>query len=253
MHLSGAAQLWYYRLELSAGTPSWRCFSQLVQQRFGPPITDEPVGELMLLRRTGTVEDYTDKFLALACRDADLSEAQLIQMFTAGLVNLLKTDVALHRPQSLDDAIMFARASEQRLHIAPADQYQGRGTRYIQQSTASSQALKTAQAHTLPASASSAAPGSGKTTTLSSTLPRRRLSPGETAQRRAEGLCYNCDEKCILGHRCKKLFIIEVVGFEDDDEEVDEEIECSALSGALDALGISLHAITGVRAKGTRR
>jgi hypothetical protein len=81
-------------------------------------------------------------------------------------------------------------------------------------------------------------------------LPRRRLSPGETAQRRAEGLCYNCDEKCILGHRCKKLFIIEVVGFEDDDEEVDEEIECSALSGALDALGISLHAITGVRAKG---
>jgi hypothetical protein len=110
-------------------------------------MTDEPVGELIILRRTGTVEDYTDKFLALACRDADLLEAQLIQMFTAWLVNPLKTDVALRRPQSLDDAIMFARAYEQRLHIAPADQYQGRSTRYIQQSTASSQTLKTAQAH----------------------------------------------------------------------------------------------------------
>jgi hypothetical protein len=41
-------------------------------------MTDNPVGELMLLRRTASVEDYTDKFLALACRDADLTEQQFI-------------------------------------------------------------------------------------------------------------------------------------------------------------------------------
>jgi hypothetical protein len=86
-----------------------------VQQRFGPPITDSPIGELMLLRRTGTVDDYTDQFLALACRDADLSEQQLIQIYTTGLVNPLKTDIALRRPASLDEAIMLARAYEQRL------------------------------------------------------------------------------------------------------------------------------------------
>jgi hypothetical protein len=45
-----------------------------VQQRFGPPMTDSPIGEIMLLRRVGSVEDYTDKFLTLAFRDADLSE-----------------------------------------------------------------------------------------------------------------------------------------------------------------------------------
>ena len=45
-----------------------------MQQRFGPPMTDSPIGEIMLLRRAGSVEDYTDKFLALACRDADLTE-----------------------------------------------------------------------------------------------------------------------------------------------------------------------------------
>jgi hypothetical protein len=103
MHLSGAAQMWFYRLELTTGTPSWR-----LQQRFGPPMTDGPVGEIMLLRCIGTVEEYTDKFLALACRDADLTEPQLVQMYTASLVNPLKTDVALHHPRSLDDAIMFA-------------------------------------------------------------------------------------------------------------------------------------------------
>jgi len=52
-----------------------------------------------------------------------------------------------------------------------------------------------------------------------------------------------------LGHRCKKLFVIEVIGF-DDDKEVDEEIECLALTGAQDQPGISLHAATGVRARG---
>jgi hypothetical protein len=34
-------------------------------------------------------------------------------MYTAGLVNPLKTDVALRRPHTLDDAIMLARAYEQ--------------------------------------------------------------------------------------------------------------------------------------------
>jgi hypothetical protein len=37
-------------------------------------MTDSPVGEIMLLRRVASVEDYTDKFLALACRDTDLTE-----------------------------------------------------------------------------------------------------------------------------------------------------------------------------------
>jgi len=69
------------------------------------------------------------------------------------------------------------------------------------------------------------------------------------AQRRADGLCYNCDEKFILGHRCKKLFVIEVIEFDNDDV-VDEEIECLALTGTHDQLGISLHAATGVRARG---
>lgn len=85
---------------------------------------------------------------------------------------------------------------------------------------------------------------------MASSLPRRHLSPDEMGQRHADGLCYNCDQKFVLGHHCKKLFIIEVVGFNDDEEEVDEPVECATLTGALDAPGISLHAITGIRAQG---
>jgi hypothetical protein len=106
MHLTDAAQLWYARLKLTAGTPSWRRFVQLVHQRFGPPLTESPLGELVLLRRVGTVQEYTDQFLALACRDADLSDHQLVQIYTADLSNPLKTDVTLRRPATLDDAII---------------------------------------------------------------------------------------------------------------------------------------------------
>jgi hypothetical protein len=73
---------------------------------------------------------------------------------------------------------------------------------------------------------------------------------GPTARGRA--LLQLRHEKFVLSHRCKKLFIIEVVGFQEEDEEVDEEIECAALTGALDAPTISLHAVTGVRARGVQ-
>jgi hypothetical protein len=33
---------------------------------------DNPLGELILLHRTGSVDDYTDQFLTLSCRNADL-------------------------------------------------------------------------------------------------------------------------------------------------------------------------------------
>jgi hypothetical protein len=246
MHLTGVAQLWYARLELTSGTPSWCHFAQLVQQRFGPPITDSPIGELMLLRRTGTVDDYTDQFLALACHDADLSEQRLVQIYTTGLVNPLKTDIALRRPASLDEAIMLARAYEQHLQLSATDQVHTKGGRTGQLPSYRNAPSKGAFASTATSSTASAPQGPAKAAALSPALPRRRLSSAEMAQRRADGLCYNCDEKFVVGHRCKRLFTIEV---SDDDAEINEAIECAALN-ACDAPGISLHVVTGLRARG---
>ena len=248
LHLIGSAQLWFYRLELMTGTPSYFYFAQLVQQCFGPPMMDSLVDKIMLLHRDGTVDDYTDKFLALACCNADLTESQLVQMYTAGLVNPLKTDVTLCHPASLDDAIMLARAYEQRLHLSSTDPGPTRGTRSLFQS--SSTHMETAPPASSSATphdtASSATTGSGKTTSLASTLPCRRLSPADMTQRRAEGLCYNCDEKFVAGHQCKKLLVIEIIGFDDSEETA----EAATISAIDDTSGISLHVITGVQAHG---
>jgi hypothetical protein len=211
-------------------------------------MTDSLLGELLLLRRAGTVDDYTDQFLTLTCSDADLSDRQLVQIYTAGLTNPLKTDVALRRPATLDDAIKLARAYEHRMQLESTP---GCGVRSAHLPSPGAATTKVAAPSQAVGSASSAVPGLGKTAPLSSTLLHRRLSQAEMVQRRADRLCYNCDEKFVVGHRCKKLFILEFTE-SDDEEAVDEEIECSALTATYDSLGISLHAITvtGVRARG---
>jgi hypothetical protein len=106
------------------------------------------------------------------CRDADLSDHQLVQIYTAGLVNPLRTDVALRRSATLDDTVMLARAYEQCLQLHQTDPSQGRNMRPSQQSS------PTAAPKAPPGtnSSASAAPGTGKSTVVVSSLPQRRLS-----------------------------------------------------------------------------
>ncbi|KAK5792816.1 hypothetical protein PVK06_033938 [Gossypium arboreum] len=58
----------------------------------------------------------------------------------------------------------------------------------------------------------------------SSTPFIKRLTQIEMAERRAKGLCYNCDESYSMGHKCKRLFWIEVPDVEgkQDDDEIDD-------------------------------
>ena len=70
LHMTDAAQLWYYHLETVSGEPEWRRFKQLLHRRFGPSLTELPLSEMALLRRIGSVEEYTKQFMSLVCRDA---------------------------------------------------------------------------------------------------------------------------------------------------------------------------------------
>jgi hypothetical protein len=79
----------------------------------------------------------------------------------------------------------------------------------------------------------------------------RRLNPSELQDRRNRGLCFNCDEKFVPGHRCKKLFLIEGVYTEED--EWGDEVVAERNGADDDEPVISLHAITGSPTPGTMR
>jgi hypothetical protein len=48
----------------------------LVNTRFGPPLIDSPIDGLTLLHREGSADDFAKHFMALSCRDPDITEVQ---------------------------------------------------------------------------------------------------------------------------------------------------------------------------------
>jgi hypothetical protein len=94
-HLLEDAQLWFHQLELNGGQPDWPHFMQLVNACFGPPLMDNPIGELTQLWRTTTVDEYWNKLVSLSCRDTTLTEPQQVQLLITGLRNPLRTDITL--------------------------------------------------------------------------------------------------------------------------------------------------------------
>ena len=83
--MDGAAQQWHFHLERNQGIPTWQWFVELVNLRFGPPTRSNPLGELIQVRRTGTVAEYQDRFLTFLARCNGVTELQQVAIFTAGL------------------------------------------------------------------------------------------------------------------------------------------------------------------------
>jgi hypothetical protein len=77
-NLEDVAQLWYIQLQENEGTPPWGRFKELLHLRFGPPLRSAPLFELAECRRTGTVEEYANRFQALLPRAGRLDEAQRV-------------------------------------------------------------------------------------------------------------------------------------------------------------------------------
>jgi hypothetical protein len=114
-YMTGDAAQWYALVERNHGTPDWAAFIKLVNQRFGPPLCGNALGELIQLRWDTTTVDYQSRFLTLVNRCTGLTEKQHIDIFTAILRNPLNTNVELEQPATLDDAMALARAYENRL------------------------------------------------------------------------------------------------------------------------------------------
>ena len=218
-HLTDVAALWYGHLEEKIGRPTWADFVARVSQHFGPPTRANPFGELISLRRTGSVAEYTKQFLQLLSRINPIPDDEERNIFTNNLGEPLKTQVELLRPATLEDAMDMAVSYE---HLA-----------MVTTVTAATPTRPGRPTRPVPA-----APGAATGDPSSGGGPVfKKLNAAEMEDRRSKGLCFNCDEKYVSGHRCKRLFYIESA---DDDEEDNG-----------DNLHISLLAITGVRTSDT--
>jgi hypothetical protein len=67
----------------------WMNFAKCINECFGPPTKGNPLGELASLSKTGTVNDYTECFLAHVACAGHLDEIQQVNIYTARLLDLM--------------------------------------------------------------------------------------------------------------------------------------------------------------------
>ncbi|PPS04857.1 hypothetical protein GOBAR_AA15790 [Gossypium barbadense] len=113
-HLLREAQLWFDQIEKEEANLDWERFRECCHIRFGPPMSNNPLGELANLRQTGTVEEYQRQFQSLLARTTDLKPRQQVNLFTAGLVGELRIDIEMQQPGNLGVAMNMARALERK-------------------------------------------------------------------------------------------------------------------------------------------
>lgn len=172
--------------------------------RFGPPIRTNKLGELSKLRQTCTIGDYQRQFEQLSARASSLTSEQEVEIFITGLQEQIAIEVDIHHPKDLT-TMGLARLYERRIGSprqepnCPKKCYNPTNTR----------------------------PSITK-----------QFSRSEMEEQRSRGLCFNCEELFVPGHRCERLFRLEVVEDSDLEEEADKSNS--------DDPGISLHAITGI-------
>jgi hypothetical protein len=240
-HLRGNAQTWYYSLEQDeGGMPSWERFRELCLLRFGPPVRGSRLAELGRLPFLTTVQDYADRFQALACHAPGVTGQQRADLFVGGLPDNIRVDVELQAPTDLQTAIHYARAYERRAHAMQPPQ-PSRGGRQ----TTRPQPPAPAPGRPAPAATASPAP----------TRTFRRLTPAEQLERRRLGLCFNCDEPFTPGHVCPRLFYLETALDGEMDDPAAEPgavpppapSEHATVTGPAAAFVVSLHALAGIR------
>ncbi|KAK5787464.1 hypothetical protein PVK06_042118 [Gossypium arboreum] len=222
-HLLGEAQLWFDQIEEEEANLDWERFRECCHVRFGPPMSNNPLGELANLRQTGTVEEYQRQFQSLLARTTDLKPRQQVNLFTTGLVEELRFDIEMQHPGNLGVAMNMAQALERKQKVS---------SKMLSQTNLNWPASQNTGSNSIIPTTKSFAKGRGQTIEptgnngkIGSSAPFiKRLTRIEMAERRAKGLCYNCDESYSMGHKCKRLFWIEVPDVEgkQDDDEIDD-------------------------------
>ncbi|KAH0744838.1 hypothetical protein KY290_032831 [Solanum tuberosum] len=124
----------------------------------------------------------------------------MVKLFLSGLRQDIKTNVLVHKPTFLDEAILLAQTHEQRLQLE-----RGPMTPAL---TKTQPLLPTPQSRSF-------VPARNNPNALSR-VPVKRLSLTEMQQRREKGLSYYCDEKYTTNHMCKTLSRILLLGDDPD-------------------------------------
>ncbi|KAL6320971.1 hypothetical protein AAG906_010780 [Vitis piasezkii] len=222
-HLEGEANQWWQWLRRSYSEEgkevAWADFEEELWARFGPTKCEDFDEALSRVKQMGSLRDYQREFEKLGNRVQGWTQKALVGTFMGGLKSEIADGIRMFKPKSLKEAISLARMRDDQLTR------QLRFTRPLQPNR----------------------PHDFSTQMKSKPTPTmKRLTWEEMQKRRAQGLCFNCDDKFTAGHKCRgpQLLLLEGNSIPNKEDDIDEEIEETAINEQTEP-EISFHALTG--------
>ena len=213
---------------------SWMNFEDELWDRFWPSECEDFDEALSRDRQTSSLCEYQREFERLGNQVRGRTQRALVGTFMGGLKTDISDGIRMFKPQTLREAISLARMKDDQL---------ARQRRFVRPAP--------------PMRAPLALPPINRATPPAHIVPMRRLSWEEMQQRRAQNLCFNCNDRFTAGHKCQSPRILMLESCEDkgnllcDDvtkeQPVDENYE-----GPPEPK-ITFHALTGWTAPKTMR
>ncbi|XP_022023821.1 uncharacterized protein LOC110924092 [Helianthus annuus] len=220
IHFEDKALQWYQSFisqRIEGEVLSWVELVEALKVRFGK-LFDDPMTELKNLKQTATVQEYHDKFDAIISR-LQLQGEYALSCFLAWLEDEIQLQVRMFIPKNIQEAFCLAKLQE-----ATIKAKKGRF------------GFKPAVLPN-PVSSKQMTPyNKPLNSEIKKNVIRKTLTKSEMDERRAKGLCFNCDEKYSQDHVCRgnkrpQLYHIEVEWLEDEVETEEEVImECAQMS-----------------------
>ncbi|XP_019450613.1 PREDICTED: uncharacterized protein LOC109352884 [Lupinus angustifolius] len=187
-YMQGEALSWFKWMFHNSQLTDWNSFTRSLENRFGPSAYINHQAELFKLRQFGLVAEYQKQFERLCNRIWGLSQETILNCFLSRLSPEIRRELSILRPTSVSDALGLAKLVE--AMVKDSGRTYPRPNRVVGPSN-----LGSTQGVYAPS--------------VPPPLPIRRLSIPQMQERRAQGFCYNCDEKFHPGHRCQpKKFLL---------------------------------------------
>ena len=184
LHLCGNAAHWYQSVKFTEICGNWLAFGTAIRAEFDTNVHKNCMRELLVLKQTGTVQEYRAQFNQLVYRvrlcEGGLSETMLVTQFILGLKEEIKGAVEIQLPTTVHKAAEYALVQESLLD---------RG-----------KTVAAKQGRQFPVRSPQGRYDPGKKPAFSAgdVWKARQLKE----YRRANGLCYGCGEKYVPGHQC---------------------------------------------------
>jgi hypothetical protein len=192
-YMKGEALSWYKWMFDNHQLSDWSSFTRNLELRFRPSTYENHQAELFKLRQQGTAAEYQASFEKLCNRVIGLTPEAILNCYISGLTVDIQHEIAVHKPKTISEAIGLSKLLEAKLKDFKPKFIKN----FSHPQPNNSRNIPTTQSSTPKTTASPTTVNLNKPN--NNTPPIRKMTSTQMQECRAQGLCFNCDEKFIPG------------------------------------------------------